>query len=39
MTDAHTTLPSGAIRSADANHVRFDLITPKRPPRNLEANT
>lgn len=28
MTDSRTTFPSGAIRSADANHVRFDLITP-----------
>ncbi|MFM2094098.1 MAG: hypothetical protein RIS70_1222 [Planctomycetota bacterium] len=28
MTDARTTFPTGAVRSADANDVRFDLITP-----------
>jgi len=28
MTDTRTTFPTGAVRSADANDVRFDLITP-----------
>lgn len=28
MTDPRTTFPTGAVRSADANDVRFDLITP-----------
>ncbi len=28
MTEPMTTFPSGAVRSSDAEHVRFDLITP-----------
>ena len=28
MTDAITQFPSGAVRSADADDVRYDLITP-----------
>ena len=28
MTEPLTTFPSGAVRSSDAEHVRFDLITP-----------
>ena len=28
MNEATTTFPSGAVRSSDAEHVRYDLITP-----------
>ncbi len=28
MTETLTTFPSGAVRRADAQNVRFDLITP-----------
>ena len=28
MNETTTTFPSGAVRSSDAEHVRYDLVTP-----------